>query len=73
MKIKDIGGEFALIEQLDPIISVAHADLIVGVGDDDGVDALGFHRRHDLEAVAMVDLAHGRGKWSEEQTPRLTD
>jgi thiamine-monophosphate kinase len=37
MKIKDIGGEFALIEQLDPIISKAHADLIVGLGDDAAV------------------------------------
>jgi thiamine-monophosphate kinase len=37
MKIKDIGGEFALIEQLAPIISTAHADLIVGVGDDAAV------------------------------------
>lgn len=37
MKIKDIGGEFALIEQLDNIISTAHADLIVGVGDDAAV------------------------------------
>jgi thiamine-monophosphate kinase len=37
MKIKDIGGEFALIEQLDSIISTAHADLIVGLGDDAAV------------------------------------
>jgi thiamine-monophosphate kinase len=37
MKIKDIGGEFALIDQLDRIISVPHEDLIVGVGDDAAV------------------------------------
>jgi thiamine-monophosphate kinase len=37
MKIKDIGGEFALIDQLSRIISMAHDDLIVGVGDDAAV------------------------------------
>lgn len=37
MRIKEIGGEFALIEQLDPIISTLHADLIVGLGDDAAV------------------------------------
>lgn len=37
MKIKDIGGEFALIDQLARITSMDHADLIVGVGDDAAV------------------------------------
>jgi thiamine-monophosphate kinase len=37
MKIKEIGGEFALIERLGAIISADHADLIVGVGDDAAV------------------------------------
>jgi thiamine-monophosphate kinase len=37
MKIKDIGGEFALIDQLNRMTSVAHKDLIAGVGDDAAV------------------------------------
>jgi thiamine-monophosphate kinase len=37
MKIKDIGGELALIDHLSRIISTAHGDLIVGVGDDAAV------------------------------------
>jgi thiamine-monophosphate kinase len=37
MKIKDIGGEFALIDQLNRITAMYHADLIVGVGDDAAV------------------------------------
>jgi len=37
MKIKDIGGEFALIDQLNQITAMDHADLIVGVGDDAAV------------------------------------
>jgi thiamine-monophosphate kinase len=37
MKIRDIGGEFALIDQLSQIISADHAELIVGIGDDAAV------------------------------------
>jgi thiamine-monophosphate kinase len=37
MKIKDIGGEFALIDQLSQIIPAAHAELVVGMGDDAAV------------------------------------
>jgi thiamine-monophosphate kinase len=37
MKIKDIGGEFALIDQLNRITATDHADLIIGVGDDAAV------------------------------------
>jgi thiamine-monophosphate kinase len=37
MKIKEIGGEFALIDLLAQITSRDHADLIVGVGDDAAV------------------------------------
>lgn len=37
MKIREIGGEFALIDQLSQIISVDHAELIVGIGDDAAV------------------------------------
>ncbi len=37
MRIKDIGGEFALIDQLSQITAMDHADLVVGVGDDAAV------------------------------------
>lgn len=37
MKIKEIGGEFALIDQLKQIVSMDRADLIVGIGDDAAV------------------------------------
>ena len=37
MRIKDIGGEFALIERLSRIAAAGHADLIMGVGDDAAV------------------------------------
>ncbi len=37
MKIKDIGGEFALIDQLTRMTPMDHADLIAGVGDDAAV------------------------------------
>ncbi len=37
MKIKDIGGEFALIDRITAITSMEHADLIAGVGDDAAV------------------------------------
>ena len=37
MKIKEIGGEFALIDQLSAIIPMDQADLIAGIGDDAAV------------------------------------
>jgi thiamine-monophosphate kinase len=37
MKIKDIGGEFALIDRLSAIVPIQHTDLIAGVGDDAAV------------------------------------
>lgn len=37
MKIKDIGGEFALIDQLTRLTAVDHSDLIAGPGDDAAV------------------------------------
>jgi thiamine-monophosphate kinase len=37
MNIKEIGGEFALIDRLSAIIPMDHADLIAGVGDDAAV------------------------------------
>ena len=37
MNIKEIGGEFALIDRLCAIIPMDHADLIAGVGDDAAV------------------------------------
>ncbi len=37
MKIEDIGGEFALIDQLTQITSMDHPDLIAGPGDDAAV------------------------------------
>lgn len=37
MHIKDIGGEFALIDQLKKITTQSHPDLIVGIGDDAAV------------------------------------
>ncbi|MGD9221709.1 MAG: thiamine-phosphate kinase [Desulfobacteraceae bacterium] len=37
MNVKEIGGEFALIDRLCAIIPMDHADLIAGVGDDAAV------------------------------------
>ena len=37
MKIKDIGGEFALIDRLSRIAAVGHPNLVQGIGDDAAV------------------------------------
>ena len=37
MKIKDMGGEFALIDHLEKVFCTDHVDLIVGAGDDAAV------------------------------------
>jgi thiamine-monophosphate kinase len=37
MKIKDIGGEFALIDRLSAVVPMQHDDLIAGIGDDAAV------------------------------------
>jgi thiamine-monophosphate kinase len=69
MKIKDIGGEFALIDQLTQITLLDHADLIVGPGDDAAVirtapaPAPYFLVTTDI----LVEESHFKRRWSTPQ------
>jgi thiamine-monophosphate kinase len=66
MRIKDIGGEFALIEQLESVISMAHADLIVGLGDDAAVIRTAPEPAPYLLVTTdmLVEESHFRRTWA---------
>jgi len=66
MKIKDIGGEFALIDQLTQITSMDHADLIVGPGDDAAVIRTAPAPAPYLLVTTdiLVEESHFKRKWA---------
>jgi thiamine-monophosphate kinase len=66
MKIKDIGGEFALIDQLTQITSMDHADLIVGPGDDAAVIRTAPEPSPYLLVTTdiLVEESHFKRKWA---------
>ena len=66
MKVKEIGGEFALIERLSNHSLTSHPDLVMGVGDDAAVIGNIFSNG-DYQLVTtdmLVEKSHFRCDWA---------
>jgi thiamine-monophosphate kinase len=65
MKIKDIGGEFKLIERLAAIVGQDHGELVVGIGDDAAVIRTGPEPAPYLVVTTdlLVEGSHFNDKW----------
>ena len=66
MKIDDIGGEFALIDQLTKSAPIEHADLVVGVGDDAAVIRVAPEPAPYLLVTTdiLVEGSHFKSEWA---------
>ena len=66
MKITDVGGEFALIDQLCSLVPTEHRDLIVSVGDDAAVIRTAPEPAPYLLVTTdiLVEDRHFRKQWS---------
>lgn len=66
MKIKEIGGEFALIDRLADIVAAAHADVVQGIGDDAAVIRLAPEPMPYLLVTTdlLVEDQHFRRIWA---------
>lgn len=65
MKIDEIGGEFALIDQLSQIVPSAHEDLLIGIGDDAAVIRTAPEPAPYLLVTTdiLVEQRHFRRQW----------
>jgi thiamine-monophosphate kinase len=67
MKIREIGGEFALIDRLSQIVPNAHGDLVAGVGDDAAVIRTAPEPAPYLLVTTdiLVEERHFRRQWAQ--------
>jgi len=66
MKIKDIGGEFSLIERLANIVRIDRAEVLVGIGDDAAVLKVGPDQTRLLLVTTdlLVENQHFKRVWA---------